>query len=460
MFLLPHPGAETDRTDAFRDFVRRRAEGEFLTPPLLLPDEQRRRYVRQTLREDHQFRLRHHPEGAQARFDKLAESPFTFFRGTALLYYRDYAGTDFHLPIVFSVGDVHPENFGVMPNEDGVPFFGINDFDEAAFAPFTYDLKRGATGFWLVAKERGFKKKQRKKITRAFVQGYLDGLMDFARNDQEKHHQWRLDNSPKMIRKLIEKAPDSRRGFLETWVDLAKGRFLATEELIPKTRRKANFQKAVDAYAKTSEIGKERLRDGFFEVKDVAIKKGSGTASLGLDRFFVLIAGPNEVPEDDVILEFKQARPSALTGLLPDHLLPASLRGDAAEATVRAQTVHVAGGDPFYGHTTLYKQRFLVRERSPFKAKVDLDALSPKAMKKYAHLCGLTLAQTHARSDEDTGLMGGQAERRILEHLQPALFADEIVRFAAAAARRVRRDYKFFKRDHQLGAFAFAQNET
>ena len=93
------------------------------------------------MREDHQFRIHNRPEGAQAKFDKLAKSAFKFFRGTALLYYRDYAGTDGHLPTVLTIGDVHPENFGVMPNADGAPFFGVNDFDEAYFAlglPFPF----------------------------------------------------------------------------------------------------------------------------------------------------------------------------------------------------------------------------------------------------------------------------------------------------------------------------------
>lgn len=58
------------------------------------------------------------PEGAQAKFDKLVKSAFVFFRGTALIFYRDYAGMDAHLPQVFTIGDVHPENFGVMPNSN------------------------------------------------------------------------------------------------------------------------------------------------------------------------------------------------------------------------------------------------------------------------------------------------------------------------------------------------------
>jgi uncharacterized protein (DUF2252 family) len=47
-----------------------------------------------------------------------------------------------------------------MPNADGVPFFGLNDFDEAAYAPFSWDVKRGAVGFNLMLRQKQFDQKQ------------------------------------------------------------------------------------------------------------------------------------------------------------------------------------------------------------------------------------------------------------------------------------------------------------
>ena len=70
---------ERDRTDDFADLARRRAEGVVLTDPRLLPEADRRLYVRRTLREDHQFRILNRPEGAQSKFDKLAGSLYDFF---------------------------------------------------------------------------------------------------------------------------------------------------------------------------------------------------------------------------------------------------------------------------------------------------------------------------------------------------------------------------------------------
>lgn len=76
---------DVDRSEVFHAFAKRRAEGEVLVPPSLLPKYERRRYIRCTLREDHQFRIHNHPEGAEAKYDKLAENAFPFFRGTARL---------------------------------------------------------------------------------------------------------------------------------------------------------------------------------------------------------------------------------------------------------------------------------------------------------------------------------------------------------------------------------------
>lgn len=443
---------DRDRTEDFRVYAQEQAAGRICVSPLLLPSAERRRYVRQTLREDHQFRIRNKPEGAQAKFDKLAHSLFTFFRGTALLFYRDYAGMDSHLPVVFTIGDVHPENFGVMPNEDGAPFFGINDFDEAYFAPFSYDLKRAAVGFYIVAREQDFKKKKRYKIVRAFVNGYQKGLTDFARDDREKWHELRIDNSPSMVRELLKSAHKSRREFLSEIIDLEKERFVSSDEIVPHSKYIEEFQKFVDAYRDENEI--ITTEKDFFAVKDVAIKKGSGTASLGLDRYFVLINGPSSDPADNVILEFKQTRHSALYGLTP-CAKDSEQEDERAARVVRSHHVHLAGGDPYYGQVEIDQQSFLVRERSPYKDEIDLDELDSAEMCEYATICGQTLAQTHARSDEDTGIMAGDAEKRILSSIEPTLFTADIVRFAHVATKRLYKDWKMFKKDHALGAFNF-----
>ena len=444
---------EKDRTEDFEEYAKQRSEGKIQVPPTLLTDGERRLYIRSILREDHTFRIKNKPEEASAKFDKLASSMFKFFRGTALLYYRDYAGTDTHLPIVFTIGDVHPENFGVMPNENNAPFFGVNDFDEAYFAPFSYDIKRGATGFYIACKEQGFKKKATKKVIKSFVTGYLEGLKSFAKDDRERWHQFRLDNSPKMIKKLIEKSQETRKSFLKDNINFKKEEFNTTDDIVPYSKHIEDFQKVVDQYVKDNTIDISKEAKDFFKVKDVAIKKKSGTASLGLDRFWILINGPSDKKDDNIILEMKQARNSALTGLT--GMKKNKEKSNKAKHIVKAHNIHLAGGDKFYGYAKYEDKSYLIRERSPFKDDIDLDDLDKNKMRKYARICGQTLAQTHARSDEDTGVSNDNAEVSILQSVHLSLYPSDIYRFAKEATARIKKDYELFKKDHEHGAFDF-----
>ena len=70
------------------------------------------------------------------------------------------------------------------------------------------------------------------------------------------------------------------------------------------------------------------------------------------------------------------------------------------------------------------------------------------------------MAQTHARSDEDTGIMEGDAEKRILTSINPDVFVDDMVRFAGFAADRIYKDYEIFQKDHKLGAFEFVKQSN
>jgi uncharacterized protein (DUF2252 family) len=415
----------------------------------MLPSHERRLYVRRNLLEDNVFRIRNNPEGAQTKFATLADSAFAFFRGSALLYYRDYAGSDAHLPLVFAIGDVHPENFGVMPGVDGEPFFGINDFDEAYVAPYSWDVKRGVVGFNVAAREQGYKRKKRLKIIKAFVKGYIEALTDFAKDNDEKFRRYTSVNSPSLIRELIEDSRRARGEWLTKYVHLEQGQFHESEKLTPIPKRQRTFQKAVNEYRKDPDIASLGGKD-FFKVKNVAIKHGSGTASLGLERYFVLLAGPLQGATDDLILEFKQSRRSALFGLVGHGL---SIANDHAGRIQIAQDVHLVGGDPFYGQTTLDGMSFLVRERSPFKNSYDVEDLDAETLRDYAGICGHVLAQSHARSDEDTGIMAGNAEAAILATITPKVFVGDMIRFGEYAADRIYADYRGFKKDFAKGAF-------
>ncbi len=437
--------------EGFRKLAERVAAGESLESPTLLKGQARRLHVRQTIREDHERRIQNRASGTKKKFGALAEDFFKFFRGTALLFYRDMVGQDARLPTVMALGDVHPENFGIMPDENGAPIFGVNDFDEAAYAPFTWDIKRGAVGFWIAAGSvGGMKKKKRRRVVKSFVQGYLTAMEDYARSATEKNESFRRDNSPKIIRRLFEEAQQTREEWL--WDDYLKpnGRhFRADYELQPVSGERDKFQKAINAIAKSNDFNPPD-RAGELKVKDVCVRHGQGTASLGLPRYYVLIEGPSQNATDDIIIELKRARRSALEGLTPPTDYTA---GSKAERIKHGQSVHLAHGDIFYGAVEIDGQSFMSRERAPYRDDIDLDELSDQSWRRYAKACGMALAQSHALSD-DLGQLDYDVEPSIIEAANPPeLFIGDMVRFAEEATRRLKQDHDHFREDHKLGAF-------
>ncbi|WP_348762442.1 DUF2252 family protein [uncultured Salinisphaera sp.] len=439
------------RVEAFRHLAEQVAAGEFVLRPRVLTGHDRRVHVRQCLREDHTMRIATNADDATVKFDALSDSLFSFFRGTALLFYRDMAGEDAWMPTVLALGDVHPENFGVMPNMNNVPIFSVNDFDEAYYAPFTWDIKRGATGFMIAAETEGeLSAKQQRKVAQHFVQGYIDDMQRLARDGTELDEEMRLDNAPKIIRKLIEDAQESRAEWLvDDYLNEAKTGFRATDELVPITARRDEFQDITERLIKENDITVPPRAEGM-RVKDVALRRGQGTASLGLNRYYVLIEGPARDGTDDLILEYKQARHSALSGLVPPSSYEKNTKG---ERISHAQTVHLVRGDRFYGHIAFEGLSYMTRERAPYRDDIDLDDLSKSEWKRYAEICGRVLARVHALSDE-SGNITRDIEPDIVEAMgPPALFVADMVAFAAEAAERVRRDHKLFREDHAKGAF-------
>ncbi|QFT98253.1 hypothetical protein FIU85_13150 [Roseovarius sp. THAF8] len=439
------------RSKAFGRLSAAIAEGKYLVPPKFLQGQARRLHVRTTIREDHAARITESSKGARDKFEKLAGCPYKFFRGTALLFYRDMVGEDGHMPTVMALGDVHPANFGVMPDKNGAPIFGVNDFDETTYAPFSWDIKRGAVGFWIAALTEGeLKPKQARKIIRKFVRGYATAMQDYANKSTERNDAYRTDNSPKVIRRLFEQAWEERRDWL--WDDYLtpNGRaFRSNDELQPLSTEIDKFQKAINDLAKSNGIDAPD-RAGELKVKDVCVRHGQGTASLGLPRYYVLIEGPSQDATDDLIIEFKAARRSALDGLVPPNAFYA---GEQAERIRHGQRVQLAHGDIFYGAVEIDGKSFMSRERAPFRDDIDLDDLSYRTWKKYAKVCGAALAQAHALSD-DLGRIDYDVEPSIMEAIAPLdLFVGDIVRFTEEAVARLQRDHAFFREDHKLGAF-------
>jgi hypothetical protein len=259
-----------------------------------------------------------------------------------------------------------------------------------------------------------------------------------------------MDNAPPVIRRLFAEAWEDRQDWL--WEDYLKpsGRgFRPDDELQPLTGEIATFQKAIDRLAKAKGIARSE-RAGTLKVKDVCARHGQGTASLGLPRYYVLLEGPSQDATDDLIIEFKRARHSALEGLTPPSDFHA---GEKADRVAHGQAVQLAHGDLFFGAAEIDGESYMTPERAPFRDDIDLGELSGRTWKEYPGVCGAVLAQAHALSDE-LGQIDYDVEPSIVAATTPrALFVSDIAGCAEEAADRLAADHAHFRRDHALGAF-------
>ena len=106
------------------------------------------------------------PELVPIRYGRMGVSPFTFYRGAALLQAADLANTPTSGLRVQLCGDAHLSNFGVFASPERRLVFDINDFDETLPGPWEWDVKRLAASLAVAGRENGYPEAER-KIDRA-----------------------------------------------------------------------------------------------------------------------------------------------------------------------------------------------------------------------------------------------------------------------------------------------------
>ena len=96
------------------------------------------------------------PELVPIRYGRMLVSPFTFYRGAALIMATDLAATPVSGVTVQLCGDAHLSNFGLFGTPERRMLFDINDFDETLPGPWEWDVKRLAASFEVMGRDRGF----------------------------------------------------------------------------------------------------------------------------------------------------------------------------------------------------------------------------------------------------------------------------------------------------------------
>src|SRR4249919_324895 len=114
------------------------------------------------------------------RYGRMLVSPFTFYRGAALIMAADLAATPRSGLTVQACGDAHLSNFGVFASPERNLIFDINDFDETLPGPWEWDVKRLAASFEIMGRDRGFAPADRRAIVMAGVAEYRERMRQAA----------------------------------------------------------------------------------------------------------------------------------------------------------------------------------------------------------------------------------------------------------------------------------------
>ena len=363
------------------------------------------------------------PELVPLRYGRMLVSPFTFYRGAALIMAADLATTPTSGIDVQLCGDAHLSNFGVFASPERRMVFDVNDFDETYPGPWEWDLKRLVASLAVAGRDNGFSAKDRRKVCVEAAEAYRDAMREFAGQtnlavwyasmdvDQltTKYADLVSTKQLKRARENIAKArtKDSLQAFnkLTALVD-GKRRFLSDppvlvpiEELVPGETADnlyAALRVVVTGYRDSLAADRRVLLDQFHLVQ--VARKVVGVGSVGTRAWVLLMMGRDDA--DPLFIQAKEAQHSVL-----EPYVKGPTYGHQGERVVFGQHLMQASSDIFLGIGTAVgidgqTRDFYLRQLRDGKGSADVEHMVPSGMRVYARMCGWTLARAHACSGD------------------------------------------------------------
>ena len=131
------------------------------------------------IRNIREFNAGRDPERLQMKYQAMRADPFVFLRGTCHLFYERLPrlSTLNASPQAWVCGDLHLENFGSYKGDNRLVYFDINDFDEAALAPVSWDLVRFLTSVLVGADGLRASRADALALCQGFIDAYAEVLV-------------------------------------------------------------------------------------------------------------------------------------------------------------------------------------------------------------------------------------------------------------------------------------------
>ncbi|HEY5994247.1 MAG TPA: DUF2252 family protein [Gallionellaceae bacterium] len=245
------------------------------------------------------------PARLKMKYAKMAQSPFIFLRGACHLFYEALPDVPLFraAPLAWCCGDLHFENFGSYKGDNRQVYFDINDYDEAALAPATWDIIRLLTSIQCGADALNATRAEALAASQACLDSYRGALINGKPLWVER------DTAHGLVKDLLTALQQrERKDFLDRrTVRKNHHRELKVDGIkaLPASAgQKQRVTEFMGVFAAT------QPNPEFFAVRDIACRI-AGTGSLGVDRYVVLVEGKGS-PDANYLLDIKEAKPSAL----------------------------------------------------------------------------------------------------------------------------------------------------
>jgi uncharacterized protein (DUF2252 family) len=404
------------------------------------------------------------PELVPIRYGRMLVSPFTFYRGAALIMAADLAITPVTGVTVQLCGDAHLSNFGLFGTPERRLLFDINDFDETLPGPWEWDVKRLAASFEIMGRDRGFSEADRRAVVMAGVREYrsrmrraagmggLDAwyehfeagmLLKLVRQEVRVKRVGKSEGDA--VEEMVAKARtrDSTRVFAKRTGEIeGEARIVADppviipiEDLIGPGSEWDNpgplIKKLLSSYRRT--LGRHHHPIEEYRYVHAAYKM-VGVGSVGTRCYIMLMLGRDD--NDPLFLQIKEAQASVL-----ERFLGESTYKHHGERVVAGQRLMQAATDIFLGWQRIrgfdgVARDYYVRQFHDWKGSADVDTLLAPGATLYSRICGATLARAHARWGDRIAIASyvGKGDP----------FDQAIADFSAVYADQNERDYAAF----------------
>lgn len=439
------PDSVTERIAAgrkFRSRLPRRALGALTTAgrdPLRILEEQ------------NATRL---PYLLPLRAERMSQSPFAFYRGTAAIMAADFAADDHSGVLVPSCGDAHLSNFGFYASPQRTLVFDLNDFDEAAWGPWEWDLKRLVASVVIAGQATSRDEPTIRTAVLTAVRLYARALraasgvspLDryYAHLDAEAGIGSLSEESQRVVRKAIKQARrrTGERAAQKLTVTEENGRMRFVESaptmtpLEPELKRR--LHSLLHQYLESASPDIELLMR-HYTVSDV-IRRVVGVGSVGTRCTLSLLQDGNG---HSLLMQAKEANQSVLEqygGITQPRALTQKIEAHGQGIrVVGLQRVLQAVSDPFLGHVRFDDTDLYVRQFHDMKGSIEAEHLDDEPFVTYAQACAVTLSRAHSQSPLSSiisGYVGGgrQLGEVLLDwgYAYAALSRSDYERFVAA----------------------------